>query len=153
MTQLGAGELLGGGPRAFSKYETGAVKPSAAVNSLLRLLDADPGAIKTLRGDGPRLKPVARPLPFEVTGQHVAAVTERNLPRLLRLLLGAEAFAYGLPADGIQVTGNILLPMAGKTVALSGRTVQPAHRSSLPGFASSSRKPGRLRQQRQAARS
>ena len=114
LTQMEAGELLGGGPRAFTKYEAGIVKPAAAVNSLLRLLDADPGAIETLREGRSRATPVARPLPFEVTGQHVAALTERNFPELLRLLLSAEAFAHGLPADGVHVSSTIHAPDSGE---------------------------------------
>ena len=108
LTQVEAGELLGGGPRAFTKYEAGAVKPAAAVINLLRLLEASPAAITALGG-----KSVSRPmaaavtLPFEVTGEHVAVLTERTLPQLLRRLLSAEAQAHGLPMDGIHVAGSI----------------------------------------------
>jgi HTH-type transcriptional regulator/antitoxin MqsA len=48
LSQRKAGELLGGGPRAFQKYESGEVMVSAAMSNLLRLLDKDPGRVKEL---------------------------------------------------------------------------------------------------------
>lgn len=50
LTQEEAGRLLGGGPRAFQKYESGDVLPSRAVCSVLLLLDRDPGGLETLSG-------------------------------------------------------------------------------------------------------
>ena len=108
LSQVEAGELLGGGPRAFTKYEAGTVQPAAAVINLLRILQADPTAITTLGG-----KSVSRPmtaagtLPFEVTGEHVVALSPRALHDLLRRLLSAEAQAHGLPLAGIHVAGSI----------------------------------------------
>ena len=108
LTQVEAGELLGGGPRAFTKYEAGTVKPAAAVINLLRLLEANPTAITALGG-----KSVSRPmiaagtLPFEVTGEHVAALNERILPCLLRRLLSVEAQIHDLPLSGTNVPDSI----------------------------------------------
>lgn len=48
LTQVQAGEILGGGPRAFQKYESGDSLPSRAICSALRLLDKDPSGLKTL---------------------------------------------------------------------------------------------------------
>lgn len=48
LSQRRAGELLGGGPRAFQKYESGQVMVSAAMSNLLRLLDADPKRLEEL---------------------------------------------------------------------------------------------------------
>lgn len=107
LTQVEAGELLGGGPRAFTKYEAGTVRPAAAVVNLLRLLEADPAALATLGGRKPHPMAAAGVRPFEVTGEHVAALTERTLPQLLRYLLSAEAQAHGLPAAGIHVATSI----------------------------------------------
>ena len=45
LTQGEAGELIGGGPRAFQKYESGDLPPSRAVASALALLDHDPAAL------------------------------------------------------------------------------------------------------------
>ncbi len=49
LTQAEAGRLIGGGPRAFQKYETGDLLPSRAIGSALALLDHDPGALDVLR--------------------------------------------------------------------------------------------------------
>ena len=54
LTQEQAGELIGGGPRAFQKYETGDLLPSRAISSALRVLDYDPEAINVLRQTQPR---------------------------------------------------------------------------------------------------
>lgn len=49
LTQEQAGELIGGGPRAFQKYETGDLLPSRAISSALALLDHDPSALAVLK--------------------------------------------------------------------------------------------------------
>jgi HTH-type transcriptional regulator/antitoxin MqsA len=49
LTQEQAGQLIGGGPRAFQKYETGDLLPSRAISSALALLDHDPSAITVLK--------------------------------------------------------------------------------------------------------
>ena len=48
LTQAVAGLLIGGGPRAFQKYESGDALPSRAISSALILLDHDPGALRLL---------------------------------------------------------------------------------------------------------
>jgi HTH-type transcriptional regulator / antitoxin MqsA len=48
LSQEAAGELIGGGPRAFQKYETGDLLPSRAISSALTLLDHDPKALTVL---------------------------------------------------------------------------------------------------------
>ena len=58
LTQEQAGQLIGGGPRAFQKYETGDVLPSRAISSALVLLDRDPAALAVLKG---RQERVTRP--------------------------------------------------------------------------------------------
>lgn len=114
LTQVEAGEVIGGGPRAFAKYEAGTVLPSASVRRLLRLLQADPAALGTLRGNGRHSRPAAATGPFAVAGDHVASLTERRLPELLRQLLSAEAQANNLPLDRIHVASNILAPDGGE---------------------------------------
>lgn len=42
LTQEEAGNIIGGGPKAFNKYEKGDALPSRAVVSALQLLDDDP---------------------------------------------------------------------------------------------------------------
>jgi len=48
LTQALAGELIGGGPRAFQKYETGELLPSRAISSALVLLDHAPESLAVL---------------------------------------------------------------------------------------------------------
>jgi HTH-type transcriptional regulator / antitoxin MqsA len=49
LSQRGAGELLGGGPRAFQKYESGQVMVSAPMSNLLQLLERDPRRVEELK--------------------------------------------------------------------------------------------------------
>lgn len=49
LSQREAGKILGGGPRAFQKYEAGAVPVSAPMNNLLLLLSKDPKRLDELR--------------------------------------------------------------------------------------------------------
>jgi len=48
LSQAAAGEMIGGGPRAFQKYEAGDLLPSRAISSALALLDNDPKALRIL---------------------------------------------------------------------------------------------------------
>lgn len=48
LSQSAAGELIGGGPRAFQKYESGDLLPSRAISSALVLLDHQPNALRVL---------------------------------------------------------------------------------------------------------
>jgi len=48
LSQAGAGEMIGGGPRAFQKYEAGDLLPSRAISSALALLDHDPAGLQVL---------------------------------------------------------------------------------------------------------
>jgi HTH-type transcriptional regulator / antitoxin MqsA len=48
LTQTRAGEIVGGGPRAFQKYESSDALPSRAISSALVLLDHDPKALRVL---------------------------------------------------------------------------------------------------------
>jgi HTH-type transcriptional regulator/antitoxin MqsA len=49
LSQREAGKVLGGGPRAFQKYEAGSVPVSAPMNNLLLLLGNDPNRLEELR--------------------------------------------------------------------------------------------------------
>lgn len=48
LTQQLAGTLIGGGPRAFQKYESGELLPSRAIVSALKLLDSNPKGLAVL---------------------------------------------------------------------------------------------------------
>ena len=49
LSQRAAGELLGGGPRSFQKYEAGTQAVSVPMSNLLRLLARDPSRLEELR--------------------------------------------------------------------------------------------------------
>ena len=53
LNQQKAGTLLGGGPNAFHKYESGEVLPSKAISNLLRVLEAMPEGLKVLHRTSP----------------------------------------------------------------------------------------------------
>ncbi|MGH7293988.1 MAG: type II TA system antitoxin MqsA family protein, partial [Polyangiaceae bacterium] len=48
LSQRKAGEVLGGGPRAFQKYESGKQAVSTPMSHLLRLLEKDPSRLKEI---------------------------------------------------------------------------------------------------------
>jgi DNA-binding transcriptional regulator YiaG len=131
LSQAEAGELLGGGPRAFTKYEAGAIKPAASIANMLRLLDADPSALATLSGG--RAVPIDTDghRPFEVTGKHIEALTDRKLTSLARRLLAAEAQSADLPMDGIHVAASITAPDGGEDARIEW-LVGPPRTAYLP---------------------
>ena len=49
LTKAAAGLLIGGGPRAFWKYESGNVTPSLAMSQFLRILHRHPGLVEELK--------------------------------------------------------------------------------------------------------
>jgi len=61
LSQEMAGLVVGGGPRAFQKYESGDLVPSQAISSALVLLDHDPKALDILK---------ARQRPTKATPKH-----------------------------------------------------------------------------------
>ncbi len=74
----------------------------------------------------------AHPSPFEVTSQHLAAVSNQKFPDLLRMLLHAEARSHGMPADGIHVSANIYVPDGGEDGRIQW-TGGPERTNFLPG--------------------
>jgi HTH-type transcriptional regulator/antitoxin MqsA len=49
LTQRQAGDLIGGGPNAFQKYESGDVVASKAMSNLLRVLEKHPEELPSLK--------------------------------------------------------------------------------------------------------
>src|SRR3546814_7039717 len=49
LTQEEAGRIIGGGRRAFQKYESGTTPPSEAAVGLIEILDRHPEELETLR--------------------------------------------------------------------------------------------------------
>ena len=131
LSQVDAGELLGGGPRAFTKYEAGTIRPRASVVKLLRVLEANPDALPSLTGREPPSASAGAVLPLEVTAEHITHLTDRTFPALLRKLLSAEAQAHGLPEHGIHVAGSITTPDGGEDGRITW-TEGPPHTSFLP---------------------
>ncbi|MDD9962271.1 MAG: type II toxin-antitoxin system MqsA family antitoxin [Gammaproteobacteria bacterium] len=123
LTQVEAGERLGGGPRAFTKYESGTIKPAASLVNLLRILRENPAAIATLGEKPPPSVPGSsgETGPFEVMGAHVAALGTGAFRLLLEKLLHAEAQLHGLPRDGIHVPTNITAPDGGEDARIEWR--------------------------------
>ena len=121
LTQEEAGALLGGGPRAFTKYESGSMRPRAAAISLLRVLEAHPEAVWVLRGDEAPPARSRAPSPFEVQGKDLEGLRAEQLHELLRRLLSVEAQANGIPLDGIHVSSNIAAPDGGEDGRISWR--------------------------------
>ena len=119
LTQEEAGALLGGGPRAFTKYESGSMRPRAAAISLLRVLEAHPEAVWVLRGDEAPPARSRAPSPFEVQGKDLEGLRPEQLHDLLRRLLSVEAQATGIPLDGIRVSSNIAAPDGGEDGRIS----------------------------------
>lgn len=63
LTQEVAGRVIGGGPRAFQKYESGDLLPSRAISSALILLDHHPEALAVLKAG----RGIEEPLPYKTT--------------------------------------------------------------------------------------
>ena len=121
LTQEEAGALLGGGVRAFTKYESGSMRPRAAMSNLLRVLEEYREAVWVLRGDeGPPAVSRA-PSPFEVAGEDLEDLRPEQLHELLRRLLSVEAQANDIPLDGIHVSSNTAAPDGGEDGRISWR--------------------------------
>jgi HTH-type transcriptional regulator / antitoxin MqsA len=88
ISQREAGELLGGGPRAFQKYESGPTALSVPMSNLLRLLENEPARLKELRKRRARARFDER-LPSPVG--EVSNVFEVDDPRVARDLPSARA--------------------------------------------------------------
>ena len=129
LTQAEAGAVLGGGPRAFAKYEAGHIKPSASLVRLLRLLDSNPSAIASVGAKHRSLNPTLADTPFTSTGNDVMRLREWEVPQFLRSLLHAEAEANGLPADDIHVAEDYFVPDGGEDAHIrwNGRPDRTPH--------------------------
>ena len=113
LTRAEAGEMLGGGPSAFAKYENGSVKPSAALVKMLRFLQKRPEELTAISGqESQATKPGSSP--FDVTSEHVSALDPRDFSALVEKLLSAEAQEWNLPLDGIHVASRVTAPDGGE---------------------------------------
>ena len=119
LTQEEAGAILGGGPRAFTKYESGSMRPRAAASNLLRVLEAHPEVMWVLRGEEAPPGVSRAPSPFEVQGKDLEGLRPEQLHELLRRLLSVEAQANGIPLNGIHVSSNIAASDGGEDGRIS----------------------------------
>ena len=130
LSQTEAGELLGGGPSAFTKYENGSVKPSVALVKMLRFLQKRPEELAAVTGrDTKANKPVTTP--FDVTSEHVSALKPRDFSALVEKLLSAEALEWNLPLDGIHVASQTNAPDGGEDARIEWQN-GPEQTSLLP---------------------
>jgi HTH-type transcriptional regulator/antitoxin MqsA len=74
LSQRKAGELLGGGPRAFQKYESGKQAVSVPMSNLLRLLANEPSRLREI---GPAISKATRRAPARTD----AITPKRAAPR------------------------------------------------------------------------
>ena len=113
LSQTKAGELLGGGPSAFAKYENGSVKPSVALVRMLRFLQNKPAELAAMSGQERQMnKPETTP--FSVTSKHVSELNPYDFRTLIEKLLSAEALEWNLPLYGIHVAFEITAPDGGE---------------------------------------
>lgn len=114
LSQAEAGRLLGGGPRAFAKYESGSVRPSVPMVKILKLLQIRPEELRTISGEK-RIETSIRSGPFEVESGHISELEPSMLGDLLRKLLSAEAQENGLPIScRISVPSSLDSPDGGE---------------------------------------
>jgi HTH-type transcriptional regulator / antitoxin MqsA len=105
LSQRKAGELLGGGPRAFQKYEAGKQAVSAPMSNLLRLLSQDPSRLRELVSSRP-LVSAGRPSKQARTGKRAAAASTELGRRVARP--GPARSSVALGAASASSSGEAL---------------------------------------------
>jgi transcriptional regulator with XRE-family HTH domain len=107
LTQEQAGSILGGGPRAFAKYESGKIIPSASLVALLKVLKHTPVALGALMNNGSGAT-IPMPMgPFEITASEIELLNSDQLISLMRRLIHAESAHFNLPNPIIHVPQNL----------------------------------------------
>jgi len=81
LTQEEAGRIIGGGRRAFQKYESGATPPSDAAVGLLEILDRHPEEVETLRQLRMASASRTAPVPPRMIGARKGGRGRRQLER------------------------------------------------------------------------
>lgn len=119
LSQVEAGNLIGGGPKAFGKYESGAIKPAASVENILKILEAEPTALKFLKGSNIIPFEHLASKPLEVSGDHVSVLSPDSFPALVRRMLSAEALINGLSLDGLHVAAKITISDDGEDARIT----------------------------------
>ena len=84
-TQKVFGELLGGGPKAFAKYESSVLTQSRAMDNLIRIVDTFPETIAFLKDREGTKKVSFKMVPFTYLNAHQSADAQKsgyNVPSL-----------------------------------------------------------------------
>ncbi len=111
LTQVEAGELLGGGPRAFHKYESGQNELTRSMHNLLLVLNEEPRLLDILRGvksvhqQGSGLsiiKELLRRVEGEATGQLVLIEVQREKGKVLDKRAFDQALRLGHLQQSVQ---------------------------------------------------
>lgn len=121
LSQAAAGELIGGGPRAFAKYESGETKPSASLVKLLLVLYEDRRLFRRVSSAG-RPTPARQsltPKPFAATGSQVSEIGPDGFAELLKRLLTAEVRTNHLHTSYIHVPTTTTAPDGGEDGRIS----------------------------------
>src|SRR5688500_577973 len=95
LTQEQAGEVIGGGRRAFQKYETGEVRPASSVEKLLLVLNQAPSLARNLQGPLPRMRSSLPPT-LAITEADITKLSPRELQDAVRMMITAEANVHCL---------------------------------------------------------
>ena len=127
ITQTQAGEVFGGGPKAFAKYETGKAVPSASMAKLLILAQQKP-ELFTNQASTQRL-PISSD-PINVNAAEISLLKQDELPELLSRLLHAESDKHHLDAK-IHVSSATTTPDGGEDGRIQW-TGSPQNTSYLP---------------------
>lgn len=80
LSQHEAAAIAGGGPNAFSRYESGKAQPVAAVFNLFHLLDRHPDLLGEIREAAPAWMPVTR----VISGAGTVHGRSRSRPKVAR---------------------------------------------------------------------
>ena len=114
LSQAEAGKQIGGGPRAFAKYENGSVKPSAALVKMLRFLKIKPQELQAISSGEEDAARGQRETPFEAKGEDISELNPTEFSQLIRKLLSVEAQEYELLPDEIHVSSKTSAPDGGE---------------------------------------
>jgi transcriptional regulator with XRE-family HTH domain len=114
LSQEDAGALLGGGPRAFQKYESGEVSPSAALEQLLQLLVQSPHLRERVLGTKGDTQRTTLPAGLAVSENNIVELVPAQLQFVLDLLIRAEMNGRNLERVWTHVSAQINAPDGGE---------------------------------------
>ena len=131
LTQKEAGEMLGGGPSAFVKYEAGSLKPATALVTLLNLLKENPSLIHSISDLPVKNLVEYQASPLNVLPNQICELDKYQFRELVERLLIAEARSHGIPLESIHVAMNQDAADGGEDARISWKGV-PLRTNFLP---------------------